>query len=127
LISLLLWLRPEHGYIILIFDNFYTCNLITLTDAVDYIQVFYHLTKAGMVSIQMCRIIPTVADKKLRTSGITTSMSHGKNPTVMVLIFSIKLTFDGITRSASTCTGRVTALNHEIRDHTVKGHPIIES
>src|SRR5690625_4587861 len=62
----------------------------------------------------MSSIIPVVTDKKLRSTGISPGMRHRENSTVVVLIFSVKLTVDLIARAAGTIPFRATSLYHNL-------------
>src|SRR3546814_6382587 len=78
-----------------------------------------------MITIQMGRIVSAVANEKLRASGITSPVGHGKYTAVMKLVIPIEFTGNGISRTACTGSGGITSLYNKIRDYPVEGRPII--
>jgi len=51
-------------------------NLISLLNVIYHLDTLYNFAKYRVIAIQVSRIVPTVANKKLATSGISPSMSH---------------------------------------------------
>ena len=55
-------------------DNF--LDLISLLDRIDHLETVDNLPKTGMFPVQVAGVGPGVADKKLRSPCIPTSMCH---------------------------------------------------
>src|SRR5690606_30256551 len=81
--------------------------------------------KAGVVPVEVRRIVAAVADEKLRAAGIATAVSHRKYAPIVVLVVAIQFTFDGIPRSAGTGARGVASLDDEIGDDPVKRYAIV--
>src|SRR5690606_32554921 len=94
---------------------------------VNDIHVFHNPSEARVMAVKVGCVIAAVADEELGTACIPSSVCHGKNAPVMVLVAAIQLALDGVSRTARTGAGRVTALDHEVRYHPVKRHPVIEA
>lgn len=102
-------------------------NLVSGTDVVYDVNSFEHLAKDGVVPVQMLGRLATVANEKLRTSRIPTSVRHGKHTTIVVLTVSVQLAFDGVSGAATTVAVGATTLNDKVRDDTVEDQTIIET
>ena len=55
-------------------DDFF--DDITPSYLVNYIKSFNYLPKAGMFPVEMGSVLSVMADKKLRTTGISSGMCH---------------------------------------------------
>ena len=55
-------------------DNF--LNHIPLMNGVDNVEAIEYPAKAGMVPVEVSRIVSAVADEELRASGVSPGMSH---------------------------------------------------
>src|SRR5690606_29788359 len=112
---------------LLIFNNFNSYYSVTLTDVVNYVNILYYLSKTSMIAVKMSGVITAMTDEKLRTTGITSCVSHRKHSTVMILIITFQFTIYFIswttcswhTRRALTCIG-TTSLNYKIRKYSVE-------
>ena len=102
-------------------------HFIALADGVNHLQSFHHPTEAGMVSIQMGSIVSAVTHKKLGPTCISSGMSHGKNTSVVELVATGQFAIYFITRSTSTCSGWIAALNHKIRNDAMEGNAIVKA
>jgi hypothetical protein len=102
-------------------------DLIPLANIIDHIEAFHHFAEAGMVAIQVGRILAAVANEELGATRITAGMCHREHPPVVILIIPIQFAVDGIAGATSARPGRVTALDHEIRDHAMEGDAIVEA
>jgi len=102
-------------------------HFVALTDGINYLQALNHLTKAGVIAVEMRGIAAAVANEKLGTSGVAAGMRHGKYPAIVKLIAAAEFAVNLITRTSGTGSGRVAALNNKIRYHAVKGDAIIKA
>ena len=102
-------------------------HLVTLADGIDHIQAFDHLTKTGVIAVEMRSIAAAVADEKLGASGVAAGMRHGKYAAVVKLVFPCEFAVDFVTRASGASPCRIAALNHEIWNHAVKGDAIVKS
>lgn len=108
-------------------EHFDAGDFITGTDGIDDIQPFNDLSEAGMIPVQVRGILAGVADEELGSAGIPAGMCHGKHTTVVILIVARQFAFDAVTRTACTGTVRTTALDYEVRYHTVECKPVVVS
>ena len=110
----------------LFFRYYNFLNFITLTDLINGLYTFHNLAKAGMVAVEVRCVVPTVTNKKLRSSGISSGMGHRENTPVVVLVVAIQFTINGVTGSTCACSVRTTTLDHKIGNNTVKCQSIIK-
>ena len=101
-------------------------HLVALADGINHIQAFDHLTKTGVIAVEMRGIAAAVADEKLGASGVSAGMRHGKNAAVVKLIAACEFAVDFITRATRTGSGWVTSLNYEIRNYAVEYNAVIK-
>lgn len=100
-------------------------NGVTLTDRVNDVLAFSHFTENSVLAIEVRR--RSVSDKELGTVGIRTGIRHGKYSRLVVLQMRLALTLELVARATHTGAGRITTLNHEIRDHAVEHDTVIEA
>lgn len=85
------------------------------------VHSFNNLSEHDVFSIEPLGFLRT--DEELRSVGIRTGIGHGEDSRTGVLLFEILVgefvTIDGLTAGAVT-SGEITALAHEIGDHTVE-------
>lgn len=60
----------------LLIENFNFIDAVALLDQVNYFKAYYYFAKYGMLPVKMLRVLTTVADKKLGTTGISSPMGH---------------------------------------------------
>ena len=101
-------------------------DFVALSDGVDYFKAFCYFAKTGMVSVEVLGVGSAVADKKLGTSRISSSMRHRKHSSVMILQFSGKFAVNGIAWSTGAISFGTASLDHEIGNYTVEGKSIIK-
>jgi hypothetical protein len=110
-----------------IFQNRNLIDLIALANRIDHFQAFDDFSEAGMVSVQMCCIVPAVADEKLRTTSISAGMRHGKHTPVVVLISTGEFTVDFVAWTACAVAFWTTALDDKVRDYPVESQAIVKA
>ena len=68
-----------NGYSTQLCFNFDDCdffNHIALTNLINDFDIFSHLAEHGVATIEVLRILTTMADEKLRSTGVFSSVSH---------------------------------------------------
>lgn len=113
--------------IFLIFDYDDLFNFVTLSDLIDNIKTFHNLAKTGMVSVQVPCVFSVVADEKLGTSRISTSMSHGQYSSVMILVISSKFTINFVARTSCTVANRTATLDYKVWNYPMECQAVIET
>ena len=103
-----------------ILENHDLLNFVTLLNLVNHFQAFHHFPEASVVTVEMGRVVATVANEKLRTAGVAACVCHRQYAAVVVLVVAVEFTFDGVTRSSCTVTVRTASLNHEIWYYSVE-------
>ena len=58
------------------FDNDDFIYNITLPDLVDYFQSFINFSKTGVMTVEMLCATTVMANKKLRTTSVSSGMGH---------------------------------------------------
>ena len=69
-------------------------------------------------------------DEELTAIGVRSAVRHAENPSARVLEVSVDLVFKFLAvdgASSSTSAGRVTGLDHEVRDDAVEDHIVVVS
>lgn len=66
-------------------------------------------------------------DEELRTTGITTCVSHGESAFFVLVRVVLHFALDGVARAASAGALRATALCDEARDDAVERETIVEA
>ena len=102
-------------------------HFVSLTDVINYLQAFHHLSKAGVIAVQMRSIAAAVANEELGSSGVAAGMRHGKYAAIVKLVSSSEFAVDFVSRTTRAGTGGIAALNNKIRYHAVKGDAIIKA
>lgn len=115
----------EKAFLRFFYGNFF--NFVTCTNLVNHIEAFYYLAKAGMVAIEVLRILAAMADKELGASGVAAGMRHGKNAAVVVLIFTFKFAVDGIPGASSAIAYRTSALNNKVWYYPMETKPVVKA
>lgn len=110
-----------------IFQNRNLLDLVALANRIDYFQAFDDLAEAGMVSVQMGGIVPTMADEKLRTTRVSSGMGHGQYTPVVVLITACEFTVDFVAWTARAVALWTTALDDKVRDYPVESQAIVKA
>ena len=108
------------------FDDF-DAKGIPLVDLVNDIQPFSNLPKTRLVPVVVGGVFTAVHNEKLRPSGVASSMGHAEDPFVVVLIFSIQLTVDGIARPTASDALRTPTLGDKPGDDTVEFQAFVEA
>jgi hypothetical protein len=67
-----------------------------------------------------------MGNEKLRTIGVWPSVRHRKNPWLIVAAVWFAFTLEFVARISPSGPIRTAALDHEIRNDTVEGQPIVE-
>ena len=80
-----------------------------------------------MIAIQMSRVGTTVANEKLRTTRISSGMSHREHAPIMKLHIAVYFTFDGVTWAAIANAIGTTTLDDEIGDDSMEVQTIIKA
>ena len=68
-----------------------------------------------------------MGDEELAAVGAGSCIGHRKDAGAIVLQGRVKFIGETITGVAHTCASRISALDHEVRDHTVEDGIVIES
>lgn len=102
-------------------------NLIFLLDPINQIHIADHFSEHGMVTVEVCCVFAIVTYEELRSAGISTRMGHRQHTAVVDLLGSGEFARDFVSRSAGSGAKGTSALNHEIRNHTVENESVIES
>src|ERR1700733_11604158 len=116
------WLLAT-GCWLLLLDR-YRNQLIALLDLVDDIFPLDGLSKNGMFSVQPRRF--HVGDEKLASVGIRTGIGHGKRAWRVLVGVPFGLVFELVAGTSAAGAGRIAALHHEIRNHSMKNGTVIE-
>lgn len=95
-------------------------------DSLDDIHTVNDFSEDAVLSVQPWG--SNGADKELGSVGVWTSVSHGQNTRLIVLLAVVQVligelgSVDGFS-SSSVTGGEVTSLAHKLWDHTVEGGP----
>ena len=110
-----------------LFFHYHFFHDIALADLIDYLKAFHDFTKYGVVAVQVTGRTAAVAYKELGPSRIPTCVGHGKNATVVILVFSLKLAVNGIAGATVTNAVGAATLNDKVGNDAVKGQTVVES
>ena len=126
----LLFFRNGDCFDLLLFERLIGKIRIDGRDAVQNVKAVRHFAERGILPVEMRRVL--VHDKELRTRRIRLHRARHGDDTARVFerIFHAvrrKLPLDLIAGTAHTGAGRITALNHEARNHAVKNQSVIET
>ena len=88
---------------------------ITGFDPVDDVQALDHLTEAGMHPVEMGRMVAAVADEKLGSARVGPAVCHRHDAPVVVLLLSLGLAGNAVTRASGARTLGAATLYHKSR------------
>lgn len=100
---------------------------ISLVDLVNDVQPFSNLPKTRVVPVQVGGVFTAMHKEKLRSPGVASSMRHAEHPFVVVLIFSIQLTVDGVARPPASNALGTTSLGNKPGDDTMEFQAFVEA
>ena len=116
--------RVVRANLVLHFDG---NDLVAGLDLVHYFNALGHLAEAGVLTVKVRGVVTAVTHEELRSAGVLTRVSHGKDAAIVVLIATRRFAFDFIAGPATAGPVGASTLNHEIGEHTVEGEPVIEA
>src|SRR5207247_4515667 len=93
-------------------------------DGVDDLHTANDSSEDGMLPIQP--VVVDDVDEELAASGVRTRVRHGDGPPPISVVRG-ELVLDRVPRAAKPGPLRVSALDHEARDHAVEDRAIIEA
>jgi len=115
------------NYKLFLFGNYDLLHHIILPDLIDHIKAFIYLTKYSVIAIQVFGVLSAMTNKELSTPRVSSAMRHAQYTTVVILIFTVQLTIDLVTRASIADAVGTTTLNNKIGDHAVKSKAIIKT
>lgn len=114
------------GALLFLQDNDFI-DFVAGPDQVNHFKTFVHFSETGVIAVEVAGVLTAMADKELRSAGVSSGMGHGEYATVVVLVIAIQLTINCVTGSARPCAVRASALDHEIWYYPVKSQSIVKS
>src|SRR5690242_118678 len=67
-----------------------------------------------------------LGDEELRAVGVPAGVSHGQHAALIKLKRGIELVLKLVARPPGAIAGRISALNHELRNHAVKNGAVVQ-
>ncbi len=107
------------------FANRHALNGIALTNRIDDILTSNHFAEHGMAPIQVR--LGRVRDEKLAAIGVRSRIGHRQRTGFVAQWVIGQFIFESIAGTAGAATGGIAALDHEIRNDTMKANAIIEA
>src|SRR3990172_6136285 len=95
-----------------------------ITDRFHHVVPPDHLAEDRVLAIQPWSGL--MDDEKLAAVAIGAGISHGEDAGPVVTELWVKLVRESVPRAAAPNAERVTALDHEVRNHPVKDGTVIE-
>ena len=88
------------------------------------VNAFNHFAEYGMMAIEVgCR---DFGDKELRAVGIWACIRHREDTRRIMAKFIVEFVTESVTGATSSRSAGAAALNHELRDNSVKDNAVIE-
>lgn len=112
---------------LVLFGNHHFLHNIPRSDLVNDFQSFIHLTKTGVVAVEVFGVVAVVADEELGAAGVAARVGHGKYAAVMVLVIAGEFAVDFVARPPRAVAVGAAALDHEVGYDAVKGEAIIKA
>src|SRR6266404_2251388 len=117
-------LLSRFGFYLSRFRYGYGNDLVALLYRVHNVLTFQHFPENCMLAVQP--VGDHMSNEKLAAVGVWPGVGHGKRSGLMLVWIALAFVFEAIARAAAAGSGGVAALNHEIRNHTVKGSPVVK-
>lgn len=97
---------------------------VVLTNGVDHVLAFGGLSKNGVLAIEVRS--RSVSDEKLGTVGVGACVGHGEDAGLVVATVGFAFALELVAWATGAGALWTTALNHEVRDHSVKLEAIVK-
>jgi len=100
---------------------------VALIDFFDDVEPFRHLAKAGVIAVQMSRVLTVVDNEELRAACVPTRVGHAEHPFVMVLVFPIKFAVDGVAWTSTANSLGASPLGNKPRNDPMKLQSLVKA